>query len=108
MIWFMQLGGKWAPHRKADQYLIWINRETKMIEYIQGTVREIVGRSITALALTDYREVYGMKMPFNLKAIADINIVDEIMHEMKLSKVEQVEEDLSKQLLSIDKNKAAK
>lgn len=86
--------GKWIPHKNADQYLIWINRETMMIDYVQGTVRAVVGRSITALSLSNYREVLGMRIPFSLKAMADINIVDEGMHHMKLTKVEQVEEDI--------------
>ena len=64
-----------------------------MVDYVQGTVRAIVARSITTLALTDYREVLGMKIPFSIKAMADISIPDEVMHQMKLTKVEQVEED---------------
>lgn len=89
---------KWTPHKNADQYLIWINRETKMVDYVQGTVRVIIGRSITTLSLSDYREVLGMKIPFSLKAIADINIPDEVMHQMKLTKVEQMDEEVSKLL----------
>jgi hypothetical protein len=82
---------KWTPHNNADQYLIYINRKTKVVDYVQGTVRAVVGRSITALSLTDYREVLGMKIPFSLEAIADINNLDEVMHQMKLTKVEQME-----------------
>ena len=85
---------KWTPHKNADQYLIWINRETKMVEYVQGTVRAIVGRSITTLSLSDYQETLGMKIPFSIKAMPDINIPDEVMHQMKLIKVEQTEENI--------------
>ena len=96
---------KWTPHKNADQYLIWINRETMMIDYVQGTVRAIVGRSITALSLTNYRKVLGMKIPFSIEAIADINILDEVMHQMKLTKVEKVEDDKSELLLPELRNK---
>ena len=78
---------KWTPHKNADQYLIWINSDTKMIDYVQGTVRAIVGRSITALSFKDYQEVLGLKIPFSINAIADINELEKVMHQMKLLKV---------------------
>ncbi len=81
--------GKWTPHKNADQYLIWINRETMTIDYVQYTVRDVIGQAKVTLQLSDYRVVFGIKLPFSLKVIADINNVDDRMHQMKINKIEK-------------------
>ena len=87
--------GKWTPQKNVDQYLLWINRETSMIDFVQSTVREMFARSIVTLSLSDYRKVHGIKMPFSLTVLENIKILDAGMHQMKLLEVEQVEGDVS-------------
>lgn len=85
--------GQLAPHRESDQYLVWVNRETSMIDFVQSTVREMFARSIVALSLSNYREVLGIKLPFSLSVLEDIQVVDGGMHVMEILEVESVKDD---------------
>jgi len=87
--------GKWAPHKTTDQYLIWINRRTETIDYVQCTSRDTYGRAAVALHLSDYRQVFGIELPFSLRVHGDINDVDEGMHYMKFNSVQKVKQDVS-------------
>lgn len=57
------------PNKNFDQYLLWINKETKLIDFVSYTLREnflpgpkgIYG----TLEYRDYQEVDGLKIPFN-------------------------------------------
>ena len=82
--------GKWAPQQKVDQYLIWINRKSKMADFVQSTVRDMFARSIVTCSLGNYQAVLGVKLPFSFKVLQDINVVDKGMHHMELLKVEQM------------------
>jgi hypothetical protein len=59
--------GELKKHKKDDQYLLWINKETGLTEYCEYTVRDIAfpGSLITAcIAFSDFRDVKGFKVPF--------------------------------------------
>ncbi|MEM9555295.1 MAG: hypothetical protein AAGC60_13650 [Acidobacteriota bacterium] len=86
---------RWEPHESADQYLLWIHRETLLVDFVQSTVREMMPRSIVALSLTDYREVLGIRLPFSLKILEDIEVLDAGMHHMRIQSVESATEDAS-------------
>lgn len=81
---------KWTAHKTADQYLIWINRETMTIDYVQCTSRSVYGRAAVVLHLSDYREVFEIKLPFSLRVHGDINDIDKGMHYMKFNSIEKV------------------
>lgn len=80
--------GKWTPQRNVDQYLLWINQKTKRVDFVQSTVRDKFARSITTATLRNYQTVLGVKLPFSIKILQDIRVVDNGMHHMKLMKVE--------------------
>ncbi len=86
--------GKWTPHKNADQYLVWVNQKTMMIDFVQFTVRGFMGRANATLHLSDYRDALGIKLPFSLRVIGDINNIDKGMHHMKFNSVEKVKKDI--------------
>lgn len=55
-------------HREADQYVVWINRETGMTEYVTYTLRE------SYLRPPRYKSVYGGVQYSNFKEIDGIQI----------------------------------
>ncbi|MEM8882538.1 MAG: hypothetical protein AAGD14_00545 [Planctomycetota bacterium] len=85
--------GQWEPHEAADQYLIWINRETSMVDFVQSTVREMVPRSIVSLALSGYREALGVRLPFRLRVLEDMDRPETSMHQMTIDSIGQAAPD---------------
>ncbi|MEM9555293.1 MAG: hypothetical protein AAGC60_13640 [Acidobacteriota bacterium] len=68
--------------------MLWIHRETALVDFVQSTVSEMMPRSIAALSLTDYREVLGIRLPFSLEILEDIEVLDAGMHPMRIQSVE--------------------
>lgn len=62
---------KLKTHRQHDQYLLWINKETFMLEYCEFTVHDplmIGGRLATnTIHFSNFQEVQGVQIPFELK-----------------------------------------
>jgi len=55
------------PNKRFDQYLIWINKDTHLIERATYTIREnyLPGPSVYGnIVYSDFREVDGFKVPF--------------------------------------------
>lgn len=80
--------GQWEPQREYDQYLVWIDRETRLVDYVQSTVREKFARSIVSLALSDHRDALGLRMPFSLRVLEDIDDVGEGMHHIEVLSID--------------------
>ena len=80
--------GRWEPHRGADQYLLWIDRATTRVDFVQSTVREMFARSVVGLALDDHREVLGIELPFSLVVLNDIADLDSVLHHIDVQGVE--------------------
>lgn len=60
--------GKLKPNKKNDQYLLWINKTTKMLEFCEFTVRDpfILGGGISAntIVFENYKMINGIMFPF--------------------------------------------
>ncbi|MBL4755965.1 MAG: hypothetical protein JKY52_20525 [Flavobacteriales bacterium] len=57
--------GEKQPNRKMDQYIIWINRETGLIEHSEFTVREMPGSFMKGTVTNeDFRNINGVIIPF--------------------------------------------
>lgn len=58
------------PHKGHDQYRLWIDRETKLIAFVENTVRENYLPGAQSLYGTtkysSYQDVAGVKVPFEL------------------------------------------
>lgn len=58
---------KVKTHGKHDQYMMWINKETKMMDYCHFTVHSIAfpGNVVTnSIEFTNYKTIDGIKIPF--------------------------------------------
>ena len=55
------------PHMQADQYLIYIDTETKLINLVRYTVRVAGPPMASAIAFTDVRNIEGMRLPYDLQ-----------------------------------------
>ena len=68
------------PHMEHDQYVVWINKETSLLEFAQFTIRDSYLKAPGykkiggAIEFTDLREIEGIRIPhqqiiygFNLK-----------------------------------------
>lgn len=58
--------GRVGPSKRHDQYLIYINRESGLVDYIEFTLRELMASYKGALHYDDFRQVEGLSIPFRI------------------------------------------
>ncbi len=56
--------GRPEPHAEHDQYLLWINRESGLIEIAQYTIRDFGPAVEGTMQFSDFREVQGLRLAF--------------------------------------------
>ncbi len=56
--------GRPEPHAEHDQYLLWINRESGLIEIAQYTIRDFGPGVEGTMQFSDFREVQGLRLAF--------------------------------------------
>ena len=56
--------GSFEPNETHDQYLLWIDRETNLIEMCQYTLRDAAPAYTGTIHFDDYRMVQGVVFPF--------------------------------------------
>jgi hypothetical protein len=56
--------GSVEPNAEYDQYAIWINKETSLIEKMSYTVREMFSFVETTIHFSDFRTIQGVIVPF--------------------------------------------
>lgn len=85
----------WGDKRtKAyDQYVVWINKKTHLIEAVSNTARENympgAGFLYGSMRYTDYKEVGGVKIPFTQTAqLKDPKKLKKHLHQFKITKFE--------------------
>lgn len=75
-------------HDDADQYLVYVDQQTRRIGWAHFTVREVARFATGACKLEDYREVGGVWIPHRITIFAEPGDAPaEFMHRMTLSKV---------------------
>lgn len=77
--------GKYEPNKKMDQYLIWINKQNKQIDYVQFTVRDIMPMVVSTGKATDYKDVEGLKLPHKWTIIGNLKKQKDWIHVMEFS-----------------------
>ena len=73
---------KAQPQRGVDQYVLWINRQTKLIDRVDFTVRDFFNFLKGTLHYEDYRDIDGLKIPFFMPAENKMGKGN--LHEMKI------------------------
>ncbi len=71
------------PQRKIDQYLIWIDRETKRICKLEYTIREVMSFITGAVYYNDYKDYNGIILPSSLPIESNL-VKNGYMHEMRI------------------------
>ena len=72
------------PQKKIDQYLIWIDRDTKRIYKLEYTIREVMSFIKGAVYYNDYVEYNGILLPSSLPVESNL-IKNGYMHEMRIN-----------------------
>lgn len=72
------------PQRNIDQYLIWLNKETKRIVKLEYTVREQYNFITGAAYFNDYKIFDGILLPTKLPVESNLLGEGEILHQMDI------------------------
>ncbi len=101
--------GSFAPSRQHDQYLLWIDQETLLVEMCLYTVRDLMNWATGTIHFEGYREVQGVMFPFKQTVVlprpeATVYPLDKIFFHRLI--FEEVKYDaFDKQALIIDPSK---
>ena len=77
------------PHAEHDQYILWINHETGLVELAEWTFRGAMKSYVGTIRYADYRAVEGIQVPFQLLLLKELESTDqEFNHQIKIESVE--------------------
>lgn len=79
--------GTEAPQLETDQYVLWIGAESRLIEKIEFTVRDQMRWATGTMHFSDYRDVEGIQIPFDMTVTLGPEDESHI-HRMQLESVE--------------------
>lgn len=74
-----------APHEMTDQYLLWIDRKSGLLELLQYTVRDVMASFVGTMDYADFRTRGGILVPHRM-TVVDSPENDEVMHEFVVQK----------------------
>ncbi|MFK7925359.1 MAG: hypothetical protein AB8H47_25615, partial [Bacteroidia bacterium] len=86
--------GSESPNPDYDQYILWINTETKLVDYCVYTLRDntnpVTRQKYGSIAYQDYRDIEGFKVPFNMPVLLDDGVIrakslDKYFHQLSLA-----------------------
>ncbi len=75
--------GTTAVQRHIDQYLIWINSETKRIEKVEYTIREMYNFIKGAAYYRNYKNFDGILLPTKMPVESNL-VKNGLLHEMRI------------------------
>ena len=76
----------YKPQSDIDQYVLWINRETKLMEFIQYTVRDMMSFMTAALHYKNFTRVGGVWFAKKMTIVSNPG-EDNITHDMHIEKI---------------------
>ncbi len=80
--------GKAEPQGDIDQYVAWIDVQTKLLGWLEYTVRDYGDSFKGTMRYRDYRDVGGLKIPFRLTVVPELGNDDEMgLHEYRYESV---------------------
>ncbi|NAY92186.1 hypothetical protein GTQ34_09665 [Muricauda sp. JGD-17] len=81
--------GTWKTlkaNSEFDQYLYWINKETKLLEIVQYTVRVVDPKAAGFVVFDDFRKVNGVVIPF-VHRLGYLPTPEGLIHEMRFESI---------------------
>ena len=73
-----------APQRDIDQYVIWIDKDSKRIVKLEYTVRDAYGFVSGAASFNEYKSYNGFLLPSSMPVESNL-VKDGLLHQMKIS-----------------------
>ena len=68
-----------TPNPDHDQYIVWINNKTKLVDYCEYTLRDnkspFTRNKYGSIAFEDYRNINGFMVPFNMPVMLNSGII---------------------------------
>ncbi len=81
--------GTQEPQSDVDQYVLWINRSTGQLDFLQYTVRDMFPFVTGIMHYGDFKEAGGLVLPHRLTAVKGLETED-FVHEMRVASFESV------------------
>lgn len=81
--------GTWKtlePNKDFDQYVYWINADTKLLEIVQYTIRAVDPKAVGFVVFDDFRSVEGVQIPF-VHRLGYLPTKEGIIHEMRFHSI---------------------
>ncbi|MFN3196818.1 MAG: hypothetical protein ACE366_00175 [Bradymonadia bacterium] len=78
--------GALAPHSDADQYIVWINTDTHLVELCQFTVRDKFDFVKSWIYFDEMREIDGLSIPFIASVASDLDedYAESYIHQLRV------------------------
>lgn len=73
----------YKPHRKMDQYLLWIERKTKHVHFVQYTVRDMLASITGTGKASKYKKTGGLLLAHRWKVMSKPQSEKDWMHIME-------------------------
>jgi hypothetical protein len=67
---------------REDQYILWVNRQTKEVDYVEFTLRNILTSYRGAIAYKDYRDAGGVRFAYDITVLNHLNAPGYLHHLM--------------------------
>ncbi len=86
---YQKVFGSWSmgPDKNYDQYIFWINKKTKLLEFVSYTIRELGDQNIGGMFFTDFRSFDKLLIPATQKVVKKPGDTDDL-HTLKLISLE--------------------
>lgn len=78
--------GTIAPQDQADQYILYLDRKTARLEWLQYTVREQMKSIAGTMRYSDWRTVEGLEVPFLMQVVDALGDTETSLHEFVIEK----------------------
>jgi len=75
------------PQKDIDQYILWVERETKLLKRIQYTVRDQYRWIHATLFYNEYKNIGGLLIPKKMRISLMSSNEDKIIHEINLTNI---------------------
>ena len=73
---------------KIDQFIVWINKRTGLIDYLRYTVRDFARFAKGTMQFEDYRDVQGIMVPFKQTVVTNSEPDgDSVLHQLIFEEV---------------------
>ena len=74
--------GTVAPQDDVDQYILYLDRETARLHWLEYTVRDQMAHFVGRTRYSDWRTIEGLQVPFLMQVVDELGQTETGLHEM--------------------------